>query len=162
MVYSSGIAATVVCRHPRPRGCAATTAGRGWLHTAAVDPVPWQEGDSARSLRSRRNGARRRAREGKKKGGGEKRAVASNATYAALLFPFFTPCAEHHSAKRGSVERNLQRSTTSLHKTACFQPYGSNFFSRVRQYFLYLCRTNHPVWFGVIKIENNELINRVP
>ena len=67
-------------------------------------------------------------RERKKKGGGGKRAVASNATYAALLFPFFTPCAEHHSAKRGSVERNLQRSTTSLHKTACFQPYGSNFF----------------------------------
>jgi hypothetical protein len=68
-------------------------------------------------------------RERKKKGGGEKRAVASKATYAALLFPFFTPCAEHHSAKRGSVERNLQRSTTCFHKTVFFHPYRSkNFF----------------------------------
>jgi hypothetical protein len=66
---------------------------------------------------------------GKKKGGGRKNFVIRKPISAALLFPFFTPCAEHHSAKRGSVERNLQRSTTCFHKTACFQPYGSkNFF----------------------------------
>jgi hypothetical protein len=91
-------------------------------------------------------------RERKKKGGGEKRAVASNATYAALLFPFFTPCAEHHSAKRGSVERNLQRSTTSLHKTACFQPYGSNFFF-TRSTIIFVSLPHQAVvWFGVIKL----------
>ena len=47
---------------------------------------------------------------GKKKGGGRKSSVARKPISAALLFPFLTPCAMHHSAKRGSVERNLQRS----------------------------------------------------
>ena len=60
--------AAVTGRHLRPRRCRATIAERSWLHTVASDPVPLQEGDSARSLRSRRNGARRRPRDGEKEG----------------------------------------------------------------------------------------------
>jgi hypothetical protein len=52
--------------------------------------------------------AARRER-GKKKGGGRKSSVTRKPASAALLFPFLTPCAMHHSAKRDSVERNLQR-----------------------------------------------------
>jgi hypothetical protein len=67
-------------------------------------------GDSARSLRSRRNGVRRRVRE-KKKGGGRKSSLTRKPTSAALLFPFLTPCAAHHSARREAPQRNLLRLT---------------------------------------------------
>ena len=48
-------------------------------------------GDSARSLRSRRNGAHRWAEKGEKDGRRKKRTVAGKLTAAAHLFPLFDP-----------------------------------------------------------------------
>ena len=82
------------------------------------------------------NGVRRRAREGKKKGGGRKSSVTRKPASAALLFPFLTPCAMHHSAADGRRWRNLLRLTAILHKTACYQPYRSKNFNNYGEAFM--------------------------
>ena len=59
---------------------------------------------------AKRNGARRRPREREKEGRRKKKFRNPKTYLRRPSFPLFSPCAMHHSAKRGSVERNLQRS----------------------------------------------------
>ena len=57
------------------------------------------------SLRSQRNGGGRRREQGEM--GGEGKGSGNGTPQPAAHLPFFSPLAAHHSAKRGSVERNL-------------------------------------------------------
>ena len=58
-----------------------------------------------RLLRSQRNGGGRRREQGEM--GGEGKGSGNGTPQPAAHLPFFSPLAAHHSAKRGSVERNL-------------------------------------------------------
>jgi len=55
-------------------------------------------------------------RVGKRRAASENVPVARDIIFAALLFPFLPSGAEHHSAKRDNVERNLLRLATNLQK----------------------------------------------
>ena len=72
---------------------------------AAAKGLPEQAGDSARSLRSQRNGEASRREQGEM--GGEGKDSGNGTPQPAAHLPFFSPLVAHHSAKRCSVERNL-------------------------------------------------------
>ena len=75
-------------------------------------------GDSARSLRSRRNGVHCRAREGGKRRAAEETVpIPENSSPPPFFFPFCPPRARHHSASDDRNWRNLLRSTTNFPKT---------------------------------------------